>query len=82
MESPHLQVNDNAPQMAIPAPSTLGLNQVTSSMWVPPFSPALLGISMDSKEAAELYNLAVECGNMGTQLTHEFQCLTGQEAMD
>ena len=82
MEPSHRQVGGGAPQTAAPGPDTSGSSEVTSSMWIPPFPPAPSGTSMNTQQVAELYNLATECRDMGTQLAWEFQCLAGQEAVD
>ena len=68
-----------------PVTSVAGLQWVTSSMWqLPgPFSPTLPPATdtLSTGQAAEIYQLATECQALGTELTKQFQNLSGLEAM-
>ena len=67
-----------------PAPSTSGLQHITSSRWHPqvPLSPLhLQGLDpLTTDQATELYQLATECQALGSDLTKRFRTLWGLEA--
>ena len=68
-----------------PTTSVAELQWVTSSIWQPPgpFSPTLMPAmdTLSTRQVAEIYQLATEYQALGTELTKQFQNLSGLEAV-
>ena len=66
-----------------PMTSIAGSQQVTSSRWQPtgsfsPLPPQAMD-TLSAEQAAEIYQLAAECQALGSELTKQFQNLSGLE---
>ena len=67
---------------ATPTTSVAGSHHVSSSIWQSPGLTSLPAMqTLNAEQSTEIFNLVVECQVLSTELTKQFQTLSGLEAM-
>ena len=65
-----------------PTASVAGSQHVSSSIWQPPGLTSLpVTETLSAEQSTEIFNLAMECQVLSTELAKRFQTLSGLEAM-